>query len=148
MSELIGCTCRSNHSREFHSRQSWPYQRTLCRTLRADHSRSSRTVGQMPGVPGICESAVYRLKVVNLTSTGQKWCLPMVFMSGERPPWTQRNCSFIKAARGSASKAFIHASYTLWLYLVRHSVLKVKYSVKWRHSWFPRNKCKFWLCIF
>jgi len=24
---------------------------------------------------------------------------------------------------------------------VLHSCLKVKYSVKWRHSWFPRSRC-------
>jgi len=31
-------------------------------------------------------------------------------ISGERPPWTQRNCWFRRAARGKQSKASIHAS--------------------------------------
>lgn len=39
-------------------------------------------------------------------------------ISGDSPPWTHRNCWFIRAARGRQSKASIHASYTLSEYLI------------------------------
>ena len=83
-----------------------------------------------------------------------------VWISGLSPPWTQRNCWFIRAARGRQSKASMQASYTRSVYLIlpnkycqedskvhrstlltiridSHSCLNVKYSVRWRHSWFP-----------
>lgn len=41
-----------------------------------------------------------------------------VLISGDNPPCTQRNCWFIKAARGRQSNASIHASYTFSLYLI------------------------------
>jgi len=31
--------------------------------------------------------------------------------SGERPPWTQKNCLFMMAANGRAQNEFMHASY-------------------------------------
>lgn len=33
-----------------------------------------------------------------------------VWISGERPPWTHKNCWFIKAANGKQSNASIQAS--------------------------------------
>jgi hypothetical protein len=33
-----------------------------------------------------------------------------VCKSGERPPWTQKNCLFMTAASGRAQNEFIHAS--------------------------------------
>lgn len=41
----------------------------------------------------------------------------IVFSSGDRPPWIQRNCLFMMAARGREQKDSIHASYTRSLYL-------------------------------
>ena len=38
--------------------------------------------------------------------------------SGESPPWTQRNCLFMRALRGRQSKEFIHSSYTASEYLI------------------------------
>ena len=40
-----------------------------------------------------------------------------VFNSGERPPWMQRNCLFMMAAKGNAQKDSMHASYTRSEYL-------------------------------
>ncbi len=43
-----------------------------------------------------------------------------VCISGDRPPWTHKNCWFIRAARGRQSNASMHASYTCseyWFYL-------------------------------
>ena len=41
-----------------------------------------------------------------------------VKISGERPPWTQRNCWFMMAARGRQSNESIHTSYTASEYLI------------------------------
>lgn len=41
-----------------------------------------------------------------------------VWISGERPPWTQRNCWFIRAARGKQSNASMQESYTCSEYLI------------------------------
>ncbi len=41
-----------------------------------------------------------------------------VWISGERPPWTQRNCWFMRAASGRQSKASMQASYTRSVYLI------------------------------
>ena len=41
-----------------------------------------------------------------------------VWISGLSPPWTQRNCWFIRAARGRQSKASMQASYTRSVYLI------------------------------
>lgn len=41
-----------------------------------------------------------------------------VWISGERPPCTQRNCWFIRAARGRQSNASIQESYTCSEYLI------------------------------
>ena len=94
-----------------------------------------------------------------------------VWISGLSPPWTQRNCWFIRAARGRQSKASMQASYTRSVYLIlpkqilsrgwdakghrstlltiriqdSHSCLNVKYSVRWRHSWFPLQENVFLL---
>ena len=38
--------------------------------------------------------------------------------SGERPPWTHRNCWFMMAARGRQSNESIHVSYTVSEYLI------------------------------
>ena len=38
--------------------------------------------------------------------------------SGERPPWTQRNCWFMMAASGRQSNESIHVSYTVSEYLI------------------------------
>lgn len=40
-----------------------------------------------------------------------------VLSSGERPPWIQKNCLFMIAARGSAQNEFMQASYILSEYL-------------------------------
>ena len=107
-----------------------------------------------------------------------------VWISGLSPPCTQRNCWFMRAARGRQSKASMHASYTRSVYLILprgqsvnvcvaydvedwlrkkkrkqnfntfnakpkvdlHSCLKVKYSVRWRHSWLPLKT--FWTISF
>lgn len=37
-------------------------------------------------------------------------------ISGDMPPWTQRNCLFITAPSGNMSKELVHASYTLSVY--------------------------------
>jgi hypothetical protein len=50
-----------------------------------------------------------------------------VLSSGESPPWTQKNCLFMMAARGSAQNEFMQASYTRSEYLrlpIRDSQLK------------------------
>lgn len=95
--------------------------------------------------------------------------------SGLRPPCTHRNCWLRRAARGRQSKASIQASYTCSEYFIlpgrsrqkvkcevvdvkkgqvrgverqdSHSCLKVKYSVRCRHSWLPlrRNRVLGWL---
>lgn len=39
-------------------------------------------------------------------------------ISGERPPWTQRNCWLRRAARGKQSNASMHASYTRSEYFI------------------------------
>ena len=39
-------------------------------------------------------------------------------ISGESPPWTQRNCWFMMAASGRQSKESIHVSYTVSEYLI------------------------------
>ena len=41
-----------------------------------------------------------------------------VWISGLSPPWTQRNCWFMRAARGRQSKASMQASYTRSVYLI------------------------------
>ena len=41
-----------------------------------------------------------------------------VWISGLSPPCTQRNCWFMRAARGRQSKASMHASYTRSVYLI------------------------------
>ena len=41
-----------------------------------------------------------------------------VWISGESPPCTQRNCWFMRAARGKQSNASMHASYTRSVYLI------------------------------
>ena len=41
-----------------------------------------------------------------------------VWISGDNPPWTHRNCWFISAARGRQSNASIQASYTDSVYLI------------------------------
>lgn len=41
-----------------------------------------------------------------------------VWISGERPPCTQRNCWFIRAARGKQSNASMQESYTCSEYLI------------------------------
>jgi len=41
-----------------------------------------------------------------------------VCISGESPPWTQRNCWFMIAARGRQSNASMHASYTFSEYFI------------------------------
>lgn len=41
-----------------------------------------------------------------------------VWISGESPPWTQRNCWFIRAARGKQSNASMQESYTCSEYLI------------------------------
>ena len=41
-----------------------------------------------------------------------------VCISGESPPWTHRNCWFIRAARGKQSNASIQESYTCSEYLI------------------------------
>lgn len=41
-----------------------------------------------------------------------------VCISGESPPCTQRNCWFMRAARGRQSNASIHESYTCSEYLI------------------------------
>lgn len=41
-----------------------------------------------------------------------------VYISGDSPPWTQRNCLFMRAARGRASNDLMHASYTASEYLI------------------------------
>jgi hypothetical protein len=40
-----------------------------------------------------------------------------VFNSGESPPWMQKNCLFMIAARGSAQNEFMQASYKRSEYL-------------------------------
>lgn len=76
---------------------------------------------------------------------------------GESPPCTQKNFPSTSAAIGREQKERKQASYTASEYLCRpgyglstttkqeiqvvygHSRLNVKYSVRWRHSWFPRS---------
>ena len=41
-----------------------------------------------------------------------------VCISGDKPPWTHRNCWFISAANGRQSNASIQASYTRSVYLI------------------------------
>lgn len=41
-----------------------------------------------------------------------------VYISGDSPPWTQRNCLFMRAASGRASNDLMHASYTASEYLI------------------------------
>ena len=41
-----------------------------------------------------------------------------VWISGLRPPWTQRNCWFMSAARGRQSNASMQASYTRSVYFI------------------------------
>jgi len=57
-----------------------------------------------------------------------------VLSLGEIPPWTQKNCLFIIAARGGAQNESKHASYRRFEYLCSHSSLKVNDSLKSRHS--------------
>lgn len=47
-------------------------------------------------------------------------------ISGDIPPWTQRNCWFKRAARGRQSNVSIHASYTRSEYLIRPKKKKEK----------------------
>jgi hypothetical protein len=85
---------------------------------------------------------------------------------GEIPPWTQKKRSSTRAVMGRAQKDLMHASYTRAEYLCRpetvmglsdiekgfnkesilHSRLNVKYSVRCRHSWFPRSRVKLSAC--
>lgn len=41
-----------------------------------------------------------------------------VWISGDSPPWTHRNCWFMSAAKGRQSNASIHESYTCSEYLI------------------------------
>ena len=41
-----------------------------------------------------------------------------VCISGDKPPWTHRNCWFISAANGRQSNASIQESYTRSVYLI------------------------------
>ena len=42
----------------------------------------------------------------------------MLNISGESPPWTQRNCWFMMAASGRQSNESMHVSYTVSEYLI------------------------------
>lgn len=55
-----------------------------------------------------------------------------VWISGERPPCTQRNCWFINAAKGKQSKASMQASYTRSVYLILPWKCKEKFQIKTR----------------
>ena len=44
-------------------------------------------------------------------------------ISGDSPPWTHRNCPFMRAAKGRQSKESIHRSYTASEYLILPSCL-------------------------
>lgn len=59
------------------------------------------------------EEMKYRQSVLLTFLISSKVCT-----SGERPPWTHKNCWFIKAARGRQSNASIQASYTRSVYLI------------------------------
>lgn len=56
-----------------------------------------------------------------------------VCISGDRPPWTHRNCWFMRAAKGRQSNASIQESYTCSEYLIlperkhQHSEVSVRY---------------------
>ena len=46
-----------------------------------------------------------------------------VWTSGDKPPWTQRNCWFMRAASGRQSNASIQASYTRSVYLILPEII-------------------------
>ena len=57
-----------------------------------------------------------------------------VFNSGESPPCMQRNCLFMMAARGSAQKDSMQASYTRSVYLCLPSNMSGNNSFVWQRS--------------
>lgn len=57
-----------------------------------------------------------------------------LWISGDRPPCTQRNCWFMRAASGKQSKASMHASYTLSEYFIlpRSTEKSPRWAPLWR----------------
>lgn len=63
-----------------------------------------------------------------------------LWISGESPPWTHKNCWFIKAARGKQSNDSMQASYTFSVYFILPERNKVSQSILWRRN--MRNQQK------
>lgn len=83
----------------------------LVRNLLQDPTTGCHTSILALVVPGTDRSE-YRTSVGDLSKTVRFTfrISSRVCKSGERPPWTQKNCLFMTAANGRAQKEFMHAS--------------------------------------
>ena len=92
--------------------EKWCYDATLTFKLPGSIS-STKTFRSSPQkVLKICNAMSYLLQSCNTFLISSSVCI-----SGDSPPWTQRNCWFMMAARGRQSKASMQASYTRSVYL-------------------------------
>lgn len=82
--------------------------------------------------PSVDQQPVLYQRITSLERDGRPRIIRTDFKSsnvcnsGLKPPWMQRNCLFITAAKGNEQKLSIQASYTRSEYLCLHSNLNVK----------------------